>query len=172
MLQNNSTEEYSIKKQFPFIEFCLWSTKWLNEFMLHQPVRFYTIVEVEKEVMEAVFYSLSEDNKNVFLDPSEEIVTKYVGNAKGPIIITGLTTEAPIQNIEKVHTPKLEKILVDIFCDPILFAAQQGAEMRNIYRTAFEKYTINQAKMLRYATRRNKREEIEKFIINILKKQQ
>lgn len=29
-----------IHKQFPYIDTCLWTTKWLNEFMLHQPGRF------------------------------------------------------------------------------------------------------------------------------------
>lgn len=161
-----------ILSQFPFIEVCIWSTKWLNEFMLHQPFRFYTVVEVEKEVMESVFYSLKENGKEVFLDPSEEIVNNYVVNATEPIIITRLTTEAPTQKVNKVVTQTIEKLLVDIYCDPVIFAAQQGAELRRIYQAVFDKYNVNNAKMLRYASRRNKRDEIEKFIKNEVKKRQ
>ncbi len=158
-----------IYNQFPFIDTCLWSTKWLNEFMLHQPFRFYTILEVEKEVMESVFYTLKEQGREVFLNPSEEIINKYVVNANEPIIITRLTTEAPTQKINKVVTQTLEKLLVDIYCDTVIFAAQQGAELKRIYQTAFDKYNVNNTKMLRYASRRNKRTEIEDFINNEVK---
>src|SRR5690606_17511797 len=145
-----------IYRQFPFIETCIWSTKWLNEFMLHQPFRFYTMVEVEKEGMESVFYALKEQGKDVFLDPSEEIVNNYVVNTSEPIIITRLTTEAPTQKVNKVVTQTIEKLLVDIYCDPIIFSAQQGAELKWIYQAVFDKYSVNPSKMFRYANRRNK----------------
>jgi len=137
--------------------------------MLHQPFRFHTILEVEKEAMESVFYTLQEQGKEVFLDPSQEIIDKYVVNANEPIIIKRLTTEAPTQKVNKVVTQTIEKLLVDIYCDPILFAAQQGVELKRIYQTAFDKYNVNNTKMLRYASRRNKREEINNFINNKVK---
>jgi hypothetical protein len=58
-------------------------------------------------------------------------------------------------------------MLVDIFCDDVIFSAQQGGEMRTIFKNAFEKYTINQSKMLRYADRRRKKEELNQFIKTI-----
>lgn len=152
-----------IHNQFPFIDVCIWSTKWLNEFMLHQSFRFYTIVEVEKEVIDSVFYALKEQGKEVFLDPSEDIINNYVVNASEPIIITRLKTEAPTQKVNKVVTQTIEKLLVDIYCDPIIFAAQQGAELKGIFQAVFDKYNVNRPKMLRYASRRNKRDEIEDF---------
>ncbi|MCK0125836.1 hypothetical protein MWU76_15705 [Gelidibacter sp. F2691] len=155
-----------IYNQFPFIDICIWSTKWLNEFMLHQPFRFYTIVEVEKDVMESVFYALKEQGKEVFLDPSVDVINNYVVNASEPIIIARLTTEAPTQKVNKVITQTIEKLLVDIYCDQIIFAAQQGAELKRIYQAVFEKYDVNSAKLLRYASRRNKRDEINHFINN------
>ncbi|PRX57522.1 DUF6577 family protein [Flagellimonas meridianipacifica] len=158
-----------IHKQFPFIETCLWSTKWLNEFMLHQPGRFYVILEVEREVAESVFYALSDKRKDVFFSPSEEILNKYVINSIEPIIITNLTTEAPTQEVQNVSTTTLEKILVDIYCDPILFSAYQGAEMRRIYQNAFEKYNLNEPKMMRYANRRGKKDEMYELICQFKK---
>src|SRR5690606_7991402 len=130
----------------------------------HQPGRFYTILEVERDVMESVFYALNDQGKDVFIDPSAEILNKYVINAKEPIIIMRLTTEAPTREVENVVTITLEKMLVDIYCDPELYSALQGAEMRRIYQTAFDKYHINEPKMLRYASRRTKKEEIQTLI--------
>lgn len=157
----------SIKKQFPFVKICIWSTKWLNEFMLHQPGRFYTIIEIERDVMESVFYELKEQGKDVYLDPSEDVLDKYIINKKDPIIITSLTTEAPLQTINNVSTTTLEKMLVDLVCNEILFAAQQGAELERIYITALDKYTISNTKLLRYASRRNRKHEIDRLINQI-----
>lgn len=157
----------SIRKQFPFAESCIWTTRWINEFMLHQPGRFYTIIEVEKDVMESVFFALKEQGKEVFLDPSDEVLNKYVIDTREPVIVTRLTSESPILKIDNVNTVTLEKILVDLLCDEKLFAAQQGAELERIYRTAFEKYTVSTTKLLRYASRRSKKEEIEKRIEKI-----
>jgi hypothetical protein len=96
-------------------------------------------------------------------------MNKYVMDSNEPIIITRLTTEAPTQEINKVVTQTIEKLLVDIYCDPVLFSAQQGAELERIYQSAFEKYAVNNTKMLRYASRRNKRDEIENFINKAIK---
>ncbi|MCA1763246.1 MAG: DUF6577 family protein [Cryomorphaceae bacterium] len=163
---------HKVLKQFPFGELCIWSTKSLNEFMLHQPGRFYTILDVEKDAAESVFYHLKESGKDVYLHPSEEILSKYAIHKKEPVIITYLTTEAPIQKVDSMKTITLEKVLVDIYCDPVLFSTYQGIEMKHIYRTAFDKYHIRESKMLRYASRRNKKGEIEKLINEIIKKRQ
>ncbi|MFD2101423.1 DUF6577 family protein [Flagellimonas iocasae] len=153
-----------IHNQFPYIETCLWTTKWLNEFMLHQPGRFYTILEVERDATESVFYALNDLGKEVFLNPSQDIISKYVSHSKSPIIIIPLITEAPIHKINKVTTCSLEKMLVDIYCDPELFSTFQGAELKRIYQAAFDRYDINKAKMLRYADRRTKKTEVELLI--------
>jgi len=153
-----------LQNKFPYINICLWSTKWLNEFMLHQPGRFYTILEVEKDAMESVFYELTAQRKDVFLDPSKEIMNNYVISTKEPIIITRLITEAPTSKVKNVVTTTLEKMLVDIYSEPELYATYQGAELKRIYQSAFEKYQVIESKMLRYASRRTKKEEIQKLI--------
>jgi hypothetical protein len=49
-----------MKSHFPFLTVCLWSTSVLDEFMLHQPARYYQLIEVDKDAMESVFYYLKE----------------------------------------------------------------------------------------------------------------
>jgi hypothetical protein len=155
------------KKQLPFAEMCIWNTKWINEFMLHQPGKFYTLLEVEKDLRESFFYALKDLGKDIYLDPSEEVLNKYVVDKTDPIIITSLVTEAPIQEVHGVHTITLEKLLVDILCNKTIFAAQQGAELKRIFSFAQEKYTMSKAKILRYASRRNKSDQIEYLIDKI-----
>lgn len=152
-----------LKSEFPFADLCMWGTSILNEFMQHQPNRFFVLVETDKETVNSAFYFLREIKKSVFVEPTTDILEKYIVNEKEIFIVKPLISEAPTQNVDNVETITIEKMLVDIFCDDVVFSAQQGAEMRIIFKNAFDNYTINQSKMLRYAGRRGKKEELNRF---------
>ncbi len=156
-----------LKKEFPYLKICIWHTSVLNEFMLHQPFRFYLIIEVEKDAAQSVFFFLKEIKYPVFIQPTSDILEKYLPNEKEAMIIKSLVTEAPIQNVKGVNTISLEKMLVDIFCDDVVFSAHQGAEMRSIFNEALNKYSLNLNKMLRYADRRGKKEILNKYLTSI-----
>jgi len=132
--------------------------------MLHQPGRFYQLIEVEKDGMESLFYFLKDKNVSVYMDPSPELIRRYLIDEKEPWIVKPLVSESPTQEIEGVTTVTIEKMLVDIFCDPKIFSAQQGAEMDQIFKEAFEKYAISESKMLRYASRRRKKSELDDYL--------
>lgn len=153
-----------IKSDFPFLTVCLWSTSVLNEFMLHQPGKYYQLLEVDKDAMESVFYYLKDRNYPVYVEPSKELIRRYMIDEKEPWIIKSLVSEAPLQQVNGIPTVTIEKMLVDIFCDPIIFNAQQGSEMNQIFKEAIGKYTISESKMLRYANRRRKRKELDNFL--------
>lgn len=161
-----------LKARFPFLNSCLWSTSVFNEFMIHQPGRFYLLVEVEKDAIESVFFFMKESKYSVFLDPTPEIIYRYVPDEKETWIVKPLVSEAPTQKIAGISTVTIEKMLVDLFCDGILYAAQQGSERVTIFREAFEKYTINESRMLRYAGRRRKKEELRSYLNSISKLRQ
>ncbi|MFC3414104.1 DUF6577 family protein [Algoriphagus hitonicola] len=167
-LSNQQISLYrKLKTEFPFLSICIWNTSVINEFMLHQPGRFYNLVEVEKEGMESLFYFLKDKNIPVYLDPTPELIRRYVNDVKDPWIVKLLVTESPTQEINGITTVTLEKILVDIFCEAFLFDAQQGSEMDQIFKEAFEKYAISESKMLRYASRRRKKQELEIYLKEI-----
>lgn len=153
-----------LKKAFPFLEICIWNTSIINEFMRHQPGRFYLIIEVEKEATKSVFFFLKEMKYPVFVEPTNDILEKYLPTDKEAIIIKPLVSEAPSQNIDGLCTISLEKLLVDIFCDKVVFSAQQGAEMKTIFKEAFGKYSLNQNRILRYASRRRKKESFKNYL--------
>lgn len=148
-----------IKKEYPFAEYCIWNTKWLNEFMRHQPFKFYTVLELDKDVTESVFYTLKELGKQVFIEPDAETFDLYISNSEDVIILKHLISEAPLQEIENVAVPTIEKLLVDMIIDTKMYAAQQN-EIESIYANVFGKYEVNKNKMKRYAYRRNREKEI------------
>lgn len=152
-----------IKKEYPFIDVCVWNTKWLNEFMRHQAFRFYNVLEVDKEATEAVFYNLKDQGKKVFLEPDAETFSLYISNTEDVIILRSLITEAPLSFSDNAGIPSLEKLMVDMTIDSELFGSQQ-AELELIYKNTFNNYQVNINKMNRYAFRRNRELEVKRLI--------
>jgi hypothetical protein len=64
----------------------------------------------------------------------------------------------------EVYTPLLEKILVDLFAEEKLFYLYQGNELAHIFENAIKLYTVNFTKLLSYARRRKKEQEIKMFL--------
>jgi hypothetical protein len=166
VLENRQRDIYQrIHREFPGIKVCIWSTKWIHEFMLHQPGKFFTVLEVEKGAEEIVFHFL-QDNKirNVYLIPSVEILDNYVNQNPDSVVIKSLVTKAPLKEFEHIVIPQLEKILVDLLADPGLFQMFLGSELIFIYNSAFERYHVNTTWMLNYASRRQKKEDLAQFL--------
>ena len=152
-----------IKRQFPFVDYCLWSTSTLMPYMHHIPNLNLLFVDVEREVTESVFYFLNSDStKRVFLQPSLTDFEQYI-SANEAIIIRPLISESPLQWVEGINTPTIEKVLVDIVAD-VEFSFLQGSEINYVYTTIFEKHNVNKNKLLRYAARRGRQEEVKKLI--------
>jgi rRNA maturation protein Rpf1 len=156
-----------LRKEFPYLDICIWNTIILNQFMIHQPGRFFLIIEVDKEAIQAVFYFLKELKYPVFFELTNDILERYLPEDKEAVIIKPLVTEAPVQNVNGLNTITIEKLLVDIFCDDVIFSAQQGTEMMTIFNEAFKKYSINHSRMLRYANRRRKKESFQEYLSTI-----
>lgn len=154
-----------LNKQFPKIRYCVWSTRWLNEWMIHQPGRFLLLVEVEAAATESVFYFLKDESyKNVFLNPDENLLEYYVYEQQESIIVKQLVTKAPLSKEKTVSIPTLEKILVDLFVEHKLFSPFQGEELAHIYNNLYKQNALNITKLLAYAKRRTKEVELLDFI--------
>ena len=153
-----------LKKHYPFLTTCLWSSSFLNEFSIHLSNKTFYIVETEKDSMESIFFFLKDNNYPVFINPSQEVFNNYALSEKDFIIIKPIVSEAPTQTIKNLNTVTLEKMLVDVFCDEIIFAAYQGNEMKTIFTNAYNKYAINENKLLRYANRRGKKKQIINYL--------
>lgn len=156
-----------VKNKFPLITFCCWHTSVLKEFFQHVSMYDFLLVEVERETIDSVFHFIKETNNNTFKEPSRDMMENFVLESKDAIIIKSLTSEAPLQKVDNITVPAIEKILVDLYADSEIFFFLQGSEMLNIFTNALEKYTVNTDRILRYAKRRNKGEELKKILAQI-----
>jgi len=156
----------TVKKEFPYTNFCVWELAVINIFS-HNLINFNLFfIDVERDAMDAVYYKLKERGKNVIhIRKTFDDISEWAGN----ICVRPLVSHAPLQMQSQIQVATLEKILVDMATDKEFFPFQ-GNEMVTIFENAFEKFTINESSMLRYASRKEKRENISK-IINTIKHQ-
>lgn len=152
-----------VKKELPYINLCIWDSRWFNEFMEHQLFKYYIVVETEKEATDSVFNVITDFNKNVFLKPDAEIFRRYIIKHQEVIIVKSLVSESPLQEFDSIKVPCLEKLLIDCLIDVDIFASQQD-ELDNIYQSVFKKYLININKIRRYARRREQLTELDNKI--------
>lgn len=150
-----------MKQEFPLISMCVYEGQWISPLMHHLANNQAIYLEVEKDVSEAVFHKLQDRGLTTFHRPDKTEMYKYVDLGDAPIIVKNLVTEAPLQTIGEVQIPTLEKLLVDMYCDPDFFYLH-GSEYWHIMHNA-HRYSINTSKMLRYAARRSVAEEIKKI---------
>ena len=155
-----------IAKQFPGLKQCIWSTKLVNEFLIHLSGKFITLLQVEKDALEPVYEYLKSQNLGmVYFQPEEKEIDRYIFETEKSIILQSLISKAPTQKVDKVSTITLEKMIVDLFCEKKLFIAFQGSELVNIINNAYERYTINFTTLFNYARRRGKEKEIKHMFI-------
>ncbi len=155
-----------ISKQYPIAKFCVWSTQWLTDLMIHQPGKFLLLVEPEPDAGESVFYFLRDNNySNVYFHNDISHLDKYIYNNADTVIVKPLLTKAPLEKQKKYLIPSLEKILVDLYCDKAVFASCQGSELIHIFNNAYKKYRLNISRLSGYARRRGREAELKNFIL-------
>jgi len=156
----------TIKKEFPYTCFCVWELAAINLFS-HNLFNFNLLfIDVERDAVDAVYYRLKEKQKKVF---NMRKTGDDISDLAGSICIRPLVSHAPTHLHEQIPVAALEKILVDLATDKEFFPFQ-GNEIFSIYGNAFEKYTLNESTMLRYAARKEKRGYVAE-IINSIKRQ-
>ncbi len=153
----------AVIKRYPYTEVCIWSTSWYNDFMNHQVYNSYIIVEVDKDVINSVFNFLKTKRNNVYINPNAQEVTHYLLN-EDAIVLKPKIKESPTQLIANIETPKLEKLLVDLYFEKSLLVAYRGEEMKNIFERSFEQYEINYTTLYRYARNRGVRDKIKLYV--------
>lgn len=148
--------------------YCISETSWLNEFSIHQTNSSVIVLEVEKDLLNSAFFTLKDEIKDLYLQPSPKEMEMYVLEKEDPVVLKSLISRSPTQKkMDKnltIYLPHLEKLLVDAYCDRQIYFFYSGVELKNIFNNAFDRYTINLSRLRSYAKRRGKGMEIKEFM--------
>lgn len=158
-----------VLEKYPYTNFCFWQVNTLSPFMQHVPDVDIIVLETEKIAAEAVYEDIKQVgiDRKILLRPSVKECELYV-SGESCIIIRDLITESPTIETDGIPMASLEKILVDAQILPELEFAR-GSELYYIYENASEMYMLNTKTMLRYASRRGRKDETEKLIKSTIK---
>lgn len=142
-----------LKDNFPYAPFCLYNGAVLSSIQHHLSANNVTYVETDRSAIESVFNFLRNEDDNVWLSPDSDFIYRYIDLSKEGIVIKPLITESPLQIINGIPTPTLEKLLVDIRKDAD-FSYFYGTEVDRMLENARNIYAINDTRLNRYARRR------------------
>ena len=134
----------------------------LNEFLNHMIGRNTFFVLVEKDAIDFVFRYLQEETDwNILLKPNDKEWDAYCTD--DTIVMLNLISEAP-KCVDEYHSMCIEQLLVDIVAEKSFKNLYSTSELQGVYSLADKSYLIDYARLLRYARRRGKAEEVKKFI--------
>jgi len=169
--------------EFSCLDICIWQTSEIYNFMNLQPFKNYIFIEVEKFAVIKVYELLKPMYNNIILK-SQYINNDYItfnDFNDNVIIVSNLIDKAPVNKnystskigynnyygkITIFPSPKVEKLLVDLYCDKLLMMFNKNGELRNIYENILKLYKVDFTKLLRYAKNRNAEVDIRYYITN------
>jgi len=158
----------ALSQAFPHAALCVWDIDVLNSFSRHQFSVSFDIVEIEKVVADPAREYLEN-----FAPPCvAETALKHIPfdsfNRNRLTVVKPLVGESPLEHGTGVPTPSVEKIIVDLYCGGPAFSFLQGSEAITIIDSLVNRYTINVSRLLRYASRRGKEEELKNVIFKVM----
>ncbi len=151
-----------ISEKYPYIQFTVFETVLMNDFLNHLIAQNTIFVQVEKESSIYVFRFLQEIGyTNIMYKPTKKDFNLYW--SKDCVIITDLISEAPLRR-DKSHSIMLEKMLVDMSADKLIASTFSKAEFPDICEQVQSRYLIDKVRMLRYARRRNRQKVMIEYL--------
>lgn len=114
------------------------------------------IVEVPKSMCEDVRATLKQQFPDVALIRNAYPMMEDLHDF---ILVKPLVSEAPIHDEDGIPVPELEKMLVDYEADKE-YALLGDTNVQKEFQHAFELYPVNKSRLIRYAGRKGKKEEI------------
>lgn len=158
-----------IKKEFGDIDVCVWDSHWFDSFLSKPPMSGYIVAEVQKELTEPIFNTLTDLSKKVYLDPGADIYRHYIANNTESIVIKPIISESPVVEIDNTSIASLEKLLVDALAEEGSFYFLAGCDPQSLFKSVTEKYNLSLTKMKRYSKRRSQHERLNQILSKLNK---
>lgn len=116
------------------------------------------LICVSRSEVSPLVLSLSKEFTLVF---DRRSLPSTVTPLKDAILVDYLVSESPLEEREDITTPSIEKVLIDNYVD------DKKRESKPSFQRAFEVYQINKNTLLRYAARRNVKQEVSLILDNL-----
>jgi len=145
----------------------IWDINLLKDISSNKIKKNWHFIYLKKDEIEIVFEELQKSSKPIFLQPDNHVINRYLLGQDEAIILLPLISEMPIVKVGDYSIPSLEGLLVNSWLKYESYLKPIGYDINQIFKNAFSEYNVNRSKLQRYATRRDKRQEINELINSI-----
>lgn len=151
----------NLSNQYPELEFVVFESALLNEFLNHQIAQNTIYVQVEKNISSYIFDNLHEEYVgSVLYRPNKTEFDRYW--TKDCIVVLDLISQAPLSQ-DNIHEMTAEKMLVDVIAERSISVTFSPSEIPFLFENVMRSYQIDKRKMNRYAGRRGKSSKVKKY---------
>ena len=155
-----------MRRDFPYAEFCLYSGDCFSGLQHHLSINRLVYLAVPRFMVQSTAEHLRSLKLPAFANPDAKALDEYIDMEEENIVVLPLITQAPLQTVGGVPTPKLETLLVELH-SARAFSYLRGTEYAHIFRNACRQYAIQEDSLLRYASRRHARQEIQQLLQSV-----
>lgn len=160
----------------PSITISIWNASIINKYESLQFMKDITIIETYDYATEEVIQKLLSIGKSVCYYKDYFAINKYLLNAE-LYIVKNLCVDSPIikklpvtktgsTNKSLITTPKVEKLLVDLFADSF-YQKLFGGNLDSFYREVLSRYQVNFITLQRYAKKRHCNEKLLNYLTTL-----
>ena len=137
-----------VKKAFPLLDFCCWSTIQFNPFALHligQPTIF---LYAEEDALETVGSALRDAGWDAWANPGKSDAERFIRPGATTVVLRPSIAKQPIC---VAHVAPIEKALVDLFIEASKIQLMDQAEVQRILDSALSSGLLKLPVLFSYA---------------------
>ena len=145
-----------VKKAFPLLDFCCWSSVQFNHFAQHLIAQPTIILYTESDALETVAGFFKKEGWDAWSNPGKSIAEQFVHPGDRTIVLRPAIVKQPEA---KDHVAPIEKALVDLVIEAQKLKLLDTPEVQRIIDTALGAGLLQLAVLLAYAD--EKREKLD-----------
>ena len=146
----------AVKKAFPLLDFCCWSTVQFNSFALHLIAQPTIFLYAESDALNSVAENLKENGWDAWADPGKNEVERYIKPGDRTVILRPSIQKQPES---KDQVAPIEKALIDLKIEASKLHLMDSTEVQRIVDAVLSSGLLQVTALLGYSE--VKREKIE-----------
>lgn len=146
----------AVKKAFPLLDFCCWSTVQLNPFALHLIAQPTIFLYAESDTLNSVAETLKENGWDAWADPGKSEAERYIRPGDKTVILRPSIQKQPES---KDQIAPIEKAIIDLKIEAARLHLMDSTEVQRIIDAVLGSGLLQLTALLGYAEA--KREKIE-----------
>jgi hypothetical protein len=139
-----------VKKAFPLLEFCCWSTLQLNPFAQHLIAQPTILLYAESDALDAIANALKAAGWDAWANPGKTDVERFVRPSEKTVVLRPSKSRQPEA---QEHLASIEQALVDLVLEADRLQLMDPGEVQRIIDSALSSGLLQLTDLLGYAER-------------------